>query len=259
MQRHSKVEVLGCSGSIGIPRQGTTSFLIDDDILIDAGSGLCELEFDRLEKIEHVFITHSHLDHICALPFLVDTVGVGRERPLKVYGLEHTIDALKNHIFNQAIWPDFTKIPNAQNPVMEYHVLEHGANFAFGERRLRFLEVNHTVPAVGVILETPTGGWSFSGDTHQTQTLYDELNRLTKLDYFFLESAFPDKEEWLADLAKHLCPSLVFGEVDKLREDCEVWISHLKPREHNLIVKELTRKGVSRKLDILSAGLVFAI
>ncbi len=260
MQKHSRVEVLGCSGSIGIPRQGTTSFLIDSDILIDAGTGVCELEFDRLERIEHVILTHSHLDHICALPFLVDTVGVGRKSPLKVYGSKHTIDALKNHIFNHAIWPDFTRIPTADNPVMMYEEISPEQVLQFGERQIQVVEVSHTVPALGVFLFTPTGGWCFSGDTHQTERLFGLINSSKKVDYLFIEAAFPDKEKWLADLAKHLCPSLLFGEIDKISvPDCEVWISHLKPRDNALIQQELKQYPGARSLGVLSAGMVFNI
>ncbi len=259
MQKHSTVEVLGCSGSIGIPGQGTTSFLLDQDILIDAGTGVCALPFERLEAIEHVFLTHSHLDHICSLPLLVDTVGVSRASALKVYGLEHTINALKSHIFNNCIWPDFTKIPNEKTPVLEYQVIKSGTICDLGKRRLQFVEVTHTVPALGVLLTTPTGTWAFSGDTHQTVNFYHHVNQLAKLDYFFIESAFPDKEKWLADLAKHLCPQLLFEELNKLQHPCQVWVSHLKPREYELIASELKGPNATHQLGILSAGQVFHI
>lgn len=259
MQKHSTVEVLGCSGSIGIPGQGTTSFLIDSDILIDAGTGLCELDFARLELIEHVFITHSHLDHICGLPFLIDTVGVGRKSPLRVYATLPTIRALQQHIFNEEIWPDFSKIPTAENPVLEYVEIKPEQELLFGDRRISTVEVDHTVPAVGVFLTTPTGGWCFSGDTHQTDRLFTLINQAKKVDYFFIEAAFPDKEKWLADLAKHLCPSLLFGELQKLNAACEIWISHLKPREHDQIQKELQQYPGSQPLRILSAGMIFNI
>ncbi|HEX5486797.1 MAG TPA: 3',5'-cyclic-nucleotide phosphodiesterase [Limnobacter sp.] len=259
MQKHSIVEVLGCSGSIGIPRQGTTSFLIDDDILIDAGTGVCELDFARLEKIEHVLITHTHLDHICSLPFLVDTVGVGRPRPLRVYAMQSVLDSLHKHIFNEDIWPDFTRIPNETNPVMEFVPLEPEDHLVLGDRTLFTVAVEHTVPAVGVFLKTPTGAWCFSGDTHQTDRLYQVINQMPDIRYFFIESAFPDREKWLADLAKHLCPDLLFAELDKLRNTCEIWISHLKPREHDLIQRELKQYQGLQQLKVLSAGMKFKI
>ncbi|KYP11752.1 MAG: hypothetical protein A0129_06110 [Limnobacter sp. CACIAM 66H1] len=182
--------MLGCSGSIGIPGQGTTSFLIDSDILIDAGTGLCELDFARLEQIEHVLITHSHLDHICGLPFLIDTVGVGRKRPLRVYATLPTIRALQQHIFNEEIWPDFSKIPTAENPVLEYVEIQPEQELLFGERRITTVEVDHTVPAVGVFLITPTGGWCFSGDTHQTDRLFTLINQAKKGRLFLYRGCF---------------------------------------------------------------------
>lgn len=58
-----KVRVLGCSGGIN---QGvaTTSFLVDDDILIDAGTGVGDLSLEEMRRIKPVFISHSHLDHM---------------------------------------------------------------------------------------------------------------------------------------------------------------------------------------------------
>jgi phosphoribosyl 1,2-cyclic phosphodiesterase len=69
-----KLKVLGCSGGIG-GKLRTTSMLIDDDVLIDAGTGVGDLSIPELAAIDHVFVTHSHMDHIGSIPFLVDTVG----------------------------------------------------------------------------------------------------------------------------------------------------------------------------------------
>lgn len=259
MQEHSTIEVLGCSGGIGIPRQGTTSFLIDEDILIDAGTGLCELNFNRLEKIDHVFVTHSHLDHICALPFLIDTVGLKRRKPLQVYATQATLNALSDHIFNDVIWPDFTRIPSKREPLMQYVTIEPEAMVEIGSRRIQTIAVEHAVPTVGVLLQTPTGAWCFSGDTHETQRLYERINQMPTMKYFFVESAFPNKEKWLADLAKHLCPDLLFAELAKLSNNCEIWISHLKPRESELIQTELKSYSGDRTLHVLSAGMKFKI
>lgn len=259
MDKVSTVEVLGCSGSIGIPGEGTTSFLIDEDILVDAGTGLCRLDFARLEKIDHVLLTHSHLDHVCGLPFLVDTVGVQRQFPLKVYASKYTLDALKSHVFNELIWPDFSRIPSPDKPALEFICIEPETELVFGKRRLMAVEVEHTVPGLGVFLFTPTGSWCFSGDTHQTDRLFELINLQGGVDYFFIETAFSEREKWLADLAKHLSPSLLEGELNKLNVNCEIWISHLKPREHEQICKELNELSVDRQLNILSSGLIFKV
>ena len=129
----------------------------------------------------------------------------------------------------------------------------------FGNRTLQTVEVEHTVPAVGVLLTTPTGGWCFSGDTHQTDRLFALINQTKKVNYFFIEAAFPNREKWLADLAKHLCPSLLFGELQKLNAACEIWISHLKPREFDQIQKELAQYPGAQRLQVLSAGMIFNI
>lgn len=68
-----QVRVLGCSGAIARDAR-TTSFLLDDRILIDAGTGVGDLTLEEMLRIEHVFLTHSHLDHIAALPLMIDSM-----------------------------------------------------------------------------------------------------------------------------------------------------------------------------------------
>ena len=108
-----KVRILGCSGGIGGRHLRTTSLLVDNDILVDAGTGVGDLAIAELAQIDHVFITHSHLDHLASLPFMVDTVGDMRSRPVIVHATEATLEIIRAHIFNWAIWPDFSVIPSA--------------------------------------------------------------------------------------------------------------------------------------------------
>jgi ribonuclease BN (tRNA processing enzyme) len=107
-----KVRILGCSGGIGGRHLRTTSMLVDHDILIDAGTGVADLSLAELAMIDHVFITHSHLDHIASLPLMIDSIADMRDKPLTVYATDSTLEILKNHIFNWAIWPDFSEIPS---------------------------------------------------------------------------------------------------------------------------------------------------
>ena len=79
-----KLRVLGCSGGIGGDAQ-TTAMLLDDDILIDAGTGVGNLSMEEMVKIDHIFLTHAHLDHVAFIPFLVDTVGYLRTRPIIIH------------------------------------------------------------------------------------------------------------------------------------------------------------------------------
>jgi ribonuclease BN (tRNA processing enzyme) len=253
-----KIRVLGCGGSIGIPEEGTTSFLIDDDILLDAGTGVCSMRMSDLEKIQHVFLTHTHLDHICALPFLVDTVGVNRVHPLTVYASAASISALKAYIFNEAIWPDFTRIPSPERAVMRYQEIHSEQAVEVGRRRFLPIDVNHSVPAFGFLVDDGGSAWAFSGDTHRTDRFYELINATPEVSRLFIESAFPDHEDWIADLSYHLCPGFLFDELKKLRSSCEVWISHLKPREADTICTQLKDPALAtRQVHLLQAGMEF--
>src|SRR5438045_1003394 len=114
-----KLRILGCSGGIGGRHLRTTSMLLDNDVLIDAGTGVSDLSLTELSMIDHVFVTHSHLDHVTSIPFMVDTVGGMRDRPLTVHALPETVEVLRNHLFNWSIWPDFTQIPSIENPLLK--------------------------------------------------------------------------------------------------------------------------------------------
>ena len=141
-----KVRVLGCSGSIA---QGcrTTSFLVDDHILIDAGTGVGDLTLEELVCIDHVFVTHSHLDHIACLPLMADSVGDLRDKPVVIHAIPEVIQILHDHIFNWKVWPDFTKIPVGQ-PFLAFQPLVVGQTVELGGRRITPLPVDHTVPAI---------------------------------------------------------------------------------------------------------------
>ena len=115
-----RIRLLGCSGGIGAESR-TSSMLIDDDILLDAGTGIGDLALEDLRTIRHVFLTHAHLDHIAGLPMLVDSIfDENFEEPLTVYARCETLDAIKTHLFNDVIWPDFTKLPNEDNPMLRF-------------------------------------------------------------------------------------------------------------------------------------------
>ena len=233
-----RVRVLGCSGGIGA-RARTTSFLVDDDILIDAGTGVEDLTVDELAAIDHVFLTHSHLDHIAALPLLVDSVGGIRNKPIVVHALPETIGALKAHIFNWVIWPDFTEIPHYDRPWMVYEPLSVGEVVELGERVIRSLAANHTVPALGFHLYNERASLVFSGDTGPNDEFWREVNGVQNLRYLIIETAFSNREQDLAVTAKHLFPIQLAQELAKLQREAQVLITHLKPSDRDLIAREV--------------------
>jgi ribonuclease BN (tRNA processing enzyme) len=233
-----KLRVLGCSGGIG-GNLRTTSFLLDHDVLIDAGTGVSELSLTELAKIDHVFVTHSHLDHIACIPFMVDSVGFMRDRPLIVYASEETLDILKQHIFNWKIWPDFTEIPDARQPYMRYQSMGLGETVILNGRKITSIPANHVVPAAGYHLESDKASLVFSGDTTNNDELWKVVNKIENLRYLIIETAFSNSERDLAVISKHLCPSMLAEELVKFKRDAEVFITHLKPGELELTMREI--------------------
>jgi ribonuclease BN (tRNA processing enzyme) len=233
-----KVRVLGCSGGIG-GNLHTTAFLLDHDVLIDAGTGVNELSLTELSKIDHIFITHSHLDHIACIPLLLDSVGFMRERPITLYARMETLEILKTHIFNWKIWPDFSEIPTAQHPFMRYQEMALGETINLNGRKITTLPANHVVPAVGYHLDSGAHSLVFSGDTTTNDALWNAVNQISNLRYLIIEAAFSDSERDLAILSKHLCPSLLTEELNKFTGKAELFITHLKPGEMELIMDEI--------------------
>ena len=234
-----KLRILGCSGGIGGRHLRTTSMLVDNDILIDAGTGVMDLSMAELTVIDHVFLTHTHLDHIASLPLMIDTIGDRRQKPLTVYGSEAVLTILRNHIFNWAIWPDFSEIPTADKPFMRFQTIELGRTVTLDGRQFTALPVDHTVPAVGYHLSSGDSSLAFSGDTGACDAFWQAVNRISNLKYLIVECAFSNREENLAKLSKHFCPNALAAELLKLERDCEIFITHLKPGQIELTMEEI--------------------
>jgi len=240
-----KVRVLGCSGAIA---QGcrTTSFLIDGRILIDAGTGVGDLTLDEMQAIDHVFLTHSHLDHIAALPLMLDAVSSLRSTPVQVHALPQTIAALQAHVFNNVIWPDFSLIPSAKTPFLRYCTLAVGQTLKAAGVLLEVLPAEHTVPAVGYAVQGGSGWWVFSGDTGRNPAFWQRVNQIP-MAMLVIETAFSNRESALAERALHLSPqtlALELAQLDPTRP-CPIYITHTKPSETELIMAEIRQFDAS--------------
>jgi ribonuclease BN (tRNA processing enzyme) len=235
-----KIRVLGCSGGIGGSLR-TTSFLVDEDVLLDAGTGVGDLSLESLAKIDHIFVSHSHLDHVTSIPFLVDTVCWMRGSPIIVYGIKEVLDILRAHLFNWKIWPDFTQIPDADNPFMVYKEIRVGETVELkGGRRFTPIPANHTVPAVGYVVDNGRNALVFSGDTSTNDALWKVVNKTPNLKYLIIETAFSNKERDIAVASRHLCPQMLAEELEKMTAMPQVFITHLKPGEGALTMKEVS-------------------
>jgi len=245
-----RLRTLGCSGGIG-GNLRTTSFLLDHDVLIDAGTGVNELSLTEISMIDHIFITHSHLDHIACIPYMVDSAWLIRDRPLTIYAIEETLDILRQNIFNWKIWPDFSEIPNGRQPSMRYRPIGLGETVTLGGRRITAIPANHAVPAVGFHLDSGKASLAYSGDTTSHDALWEVVNGIENLRYLIIETAFPDDEKELAVLSRHLCPSLLAEELEKFQRDAEVFVTHLKPGEVELTMRQIESSVHGRRPRML--------
>ena len=253
-----KIRVLGCSGGIGGSLR-TTSFLVDDDILLDAGTGVGDLSLEALAKIDHIFVTHSHLDHVTSIPFLVDTVCWMRGSPIVVYGVKEVLDILRAHLFNWKIWPDFTQIPDADNPFMVYREIRVGETVEVRGRRFTPIPANHTVPAVGYLIDNGRNALVFSGDTSTNDALWKVVNKTPNLKYLIIETAFSNKERDIAMASRHLCPQMLAEELEKMSATPEVYITHLKPGEGALTMREVSQAAGRWRPRMLENNQVFSL
>jgi ribonuclease BN (tRNA processing enzyme) len=252
------LKVLGCSGGIG-GNLRTTALMVDDDVLIDAGTGLGDLSISELKMIDHVFVTHSHLDHLAMLPFVIDTVGGMRKQPLCVYATEATLQIIKDHIFNWKIWPDFSQIPSPANPYLRFVAIKVGETVDLRGRKFTALPVNHTVPAVGYQIDSGEASAVFTGDTTECDALWDVVNQIENLKFLLIETAFSNGERELAKASKHLWPEQLARELAKLKRPARIFVSHLKPGEGATTMAEVEECASQFNPRMLANGHVFKL
>ena len=251
------LQVLGCSGSIAAGCK-TTAFLLDDDVLIDAGTGVGDMALEALARIDHILITHSHLDHVLSIGLLADAVmrlrHAAHSAPIQVHALPETLAALRTHIFNGVIWPDFTRLPSAEHPVLEFVPFAIGDVLALNGKKIEVLSAAHTVPAVGFAVDGgEAGAWVFTGDTGPNPALWQRL-RGVKVAHLVIETAFSDEERQLARISRHLCPTALGHELAQLEGSVDVHITHIKPGEMEAVMAEIGRLGTPHRIHALAAG-----
>ena len=254
-----RIRVLGCSGGIGAGSR-TSAMLIDNDVLLDAGTGLGDLSLEDLHSIRHVFLTHAHLDHIAGLPMLVDLIFEEEfEVPVNVYARQETLNALKAHLFNDVIWPDFSKIPDQDNPMLRYVVCNPGDTVSIDHRDFHAVDVLHSVPSLGYTVKNSGGIFAVSGDTKTNQTLWPVLNACDDLKVLVIEVSFSDEHEELATTAGHYCPSTMCRDLELLNHNPDIWLTGMKPGQEETILEQVAAAVPDKNVRMLSIGTVITV
>lgn len=223
-----RVRVLGCHGG-ELPGCRTTCLLIDGHMAVDAGALTSTLHLDELLKVDDIFLTHSHFDHVKDVPLLADLIVGRRDEPVRVRGLADTTETLAAHIFNDKLWPDFTRIPTPENPTMSLVSFEPNETLRVRELTITAVPVAHPVDSVGFIIEKAGRSIAISGDTGPTQGFWDAVNQRNDGVALFIELSFPNRMQWLADLSGHFTPQTLAAEIKKIHSDAPVYLYHLKP------------------------------
>lgn len=224
-----RLTVLGPHGG-ELPGCKSTCFLVDDRLALDAGALTSSLDLDALARVDDVLLTHSHFDHVKDLPLLSDVVVGRRDRPITIHGNRECIATLRENLFNDVLWPDFTRIPTPRAPVFKLRAFKAGASVKVGRYAVRSVLVSHPVPSCGYVVSDGASAMAISGDTGPTARFWDVLNATKGLKLLLLECSFPNSLQALADVSGHFTPQTIERELEKFdRRGCEVILYHLKP------------------------------
>jgi len=249
-----KLQILGSAGA-EFPDFRPPAFLIDGQLLLDAGTIGSVLSEEEQWKINHIFITHSHLDHIRSIPALADNIIMKNlKHSVTVHSTTDVISALRDHIFNGVIWPDFTKLPSLENPVITYATLEPYTECVVKGYAIETIPVNHTVPAVGFKVTSSGKTLVYTGDTGPTEDIWKYCSGA---DALIVEVSFPNNMESLAQITKHLTSSMLIDELAKIDVlPRHILVTHPKPQYYEIIRSEIECLGIDG-IELLHDGSVY--
>jgi ribonuclease BN (tRNA processing enzyme) len=247
-----KLRVLGCYGG-NVPEHGMTSFLLNDSVCLDAGWVSGALSLREQVKVKDVVISHSHLDHTCSLPFLIDNNFSSPGFALRIYAIPEVIASMKNHLFNNHTWPDFTCLPNDLTPVLKLIEVTPEEPFRVNGLTIRPVAVDHIVPTTGFIVEDKTSAVAYSSDTAPTTRFWELVNKTRNLKAVITETSFPNELQDLANVSGHMTPQTLDLELRKLKRDVPVYIYGCKPR-HLALIRKQVRALKRRRLAFLTQG-----
>jgi ribonuclease BN (tRNA processing enzyme) len=253
------IRVLGCHGS-QLPNYNTTSFLIGQHVLVDAGTVTTVLSMEEQLKIDYIFITHAHLDHIRDLTFIADNIYYQRrKKPLTIISTEGIIETIHKNLFNNVIWPDFSRLPSVKLPVIKFRIIKPGKKQKIDSLHVTAIDLHHVVETVGYLIEAGGKSVIFMGDTGPTEEAWQIAKKTKDLKAVFIETSLPDGMKDIARKTGHLTPLSLGAELKKLQSiKPAIYLYHLKPNYHEDIRKEVAAIK-DRKIHIIEDGQIIRI
>jgi len=233
-----KIRVLGSSGS-QLPGLNLTSFLLDRTVLIDTGSAASMLDFDEQKRIELVLLSHIHIDHSLGLMLMADNLVGCLKRSIQILSVPEVLDGLRQHLFNNQVWPDFTSIPNNKAAVFKLRPLSNGRPAKLDKYRIRAVPVSHSVPTVGFIVSDDRSSFVYTGDTRATERIWQEARHAKNLKGVLIETSFPNRMQQLADLSGHMTPNTLAAEIAKSGLKVPFYVFHVKAMHLEEVQREI--------------------
>ncbi|MDN5873742.1 MAG: 3',5'-cyclic-nucleotide phosphodiesterase [Sinobacteraceae bacterium] len=228
-----KIEILGCNGGVG-PGLRSTCLRIVSCLLVDTGTGACELSPQEMAALTDVFLTHAHLDHTVGLAFIADN-RIGRApRPLAVHAQAETLQVLHEHLFNWQVWPDFTALPDSDNPTLRFIPLPAAPARCQGLEFIPFPS-QHTIPTTGYAIRHSGGVFAFTGDTYGHPAMWQSLNALERLDQLMIEVSYGDELADVGTVARHLTPARLAQQLKALHHRPQLLLSHHKTGQETAV------------------------
>ncbi len=233
-----RYRVLGCAGG-ETPRSHLPAFLVNDRMLVDAGAATARLSMREQLAIDTVLLTHSHLDHVKDLAFLADNIFGLRPAPVQVCSIAPVLKQFREHLFNDVLWPDFTRIPTPEAPTVQLRTLPEARPTGLGAVQVTPVRVNHLVDCVAFFIERHGRTLLHVGDTGPTEAVWEWARGVPDLGAVIVEATFPNRLQDLADASGHLTPASLGMELTKLRRAAPLFVYHLKPQFAKEIEEEL--------------------
>jgi len=229
--------------------------LVNDSILLDAGSPTHALSLEEQHGVRHICLSHTHLDHIkdiafladnCSLKRLGDSVGGSDNRMITIHSLAVNNQVLKQHFLNNLIWPDFTRIPDKEDAILRLNDIDPEAPFELDGVRITAIPVNHTVPCTGFLLEQDGKQAIYTADTGNTDRIWEIANAQPNLKAIIMDCSFPNAYQHLADISGHLTPNGVMKDLQKFEQlgSVPVYLYHMKPESLSILTVEVEALNV---------------